>query len=167
MIGTSFLETGIDLPKCNLVVRFDGPQHFTSYAQGKARARGPAGLHCMLTAEESRREQQLQLACFHAVEQVRVFSMFAILIDSFNMQKKNGFVIKKLALCRVKKLELFSIEKKNWQKWTETGKKMTTNREAKTGNQLQKNWDKSEKLTKKGRKFQKNWAKMMKKLVTK
>lgn len=70
LIGTSFLETGIDLPKCNLVVRFDVPKHFTSYAQGKARARGPAGIHCMFTAKESRREQQVQLACYHAVEQV-------------------------------------------------------------------------------------------------
>nr|WDW26279.1 dicer-1 [Amrasca biguttula biguttula] len=39
LISTSILEEGIDLPKCNLVVRYDVPTHYRSYAQSKGRAR--------------------------------------------------------------------------------------------------------------------------------
>ncbi|CAG9816847.1 unnamed protein product [Phaedon cochleariae] len=39
LIATSVLEQGCDLPKCNLVIRFDLPTTFHSYIQCKARAR--------------------------------------------------------------------------------------------------------------------------------
>lgn len=37
LIGTSVLEEGIDLPKCNLVVRWDTPKSYRSYVQCKGR----------------------------------------------------------------------------------------------------------------------------------
>ncbi|KAL1493216.1 hypothetical protein ABEB36_011312 [Hypothenemus hampei] len=39
LVSTAVLEQGCDLPKCNLVVRFDLPETFHSYIQSKARAR--------------------------------------------------------------------------------------------------------------------------------
>lgn len=33
------LEEGIDIPKCNLVVKFDLPKNYRSYIQSKGRAR--------------------------------------------------------------------------------------------------------------------------------
>lgn len=39
MIATSILEQGCDLPKCNLVIRFDLPLSFHSYVQSKSKAR--------------------------------------------------------------------------------------------------------------------------------
>ncbi|XP_056646344.1 endoribonuclease Dcr-1 [Diorhabda sublineata] len=39
LVSTSVLEQGCDLPKCNLVIRFDLPKNFHSYIQSKARAR--------------------------------------------------------------------------------------------------------------------------------
>ena len=51
MIATSVLEYGCDLPKCNLVIRFDLPLTFHSYVQSKARAR-VADAHFILMAEE-------------------------------------------------------------------------------------------------------------------
>lgn len=39
MIATSILEQGCDLPKCNLVIRFDLPHSFHSYVQSKSKAR--------------------------------------------------------------------------------------------------------------------------------
>lgn len=37
LIGTSVLEEGIDLPKCNLVVRWDTPKSYRSYVQCKGK----------------------------------------------------------------------------------------------------------------------------------
>ena len=39
LISTSVIEEGVDVPKCNLVVRFDLPQNFRAYIQSKGRAR--------------------------------------------------------------------------------------------------------------------------------
>lgn len=35
LICTSFLETGVDLPRCNLVMRFNLPENYQSYVQAK------------------------------------------------------------------------------------------------------------------------------------
>ena len=35
LISTSVLEEGVDVPRCNLVVRFDGPTDYRSYVQSK------------------------------------------------------------------------------------------------------------------------------------
>ena len=35
LVATSILEEGVDVPRCNLVVRFDMPGNFRSYIQSK------------------------------------------------------------------------------------------------------------------------------------
>ncbi|EDV93031.1 endoribonuclease Dcr-1 [Drosophila grimshawi] len=50
LIGTSVLEEGIDVPKCNLVVRWDPPTTYRSYVQCKGRARAAPAYHIMLVA---------------------------------------------------------------------------------------------------------------------
>ncbi|XP_054081108.1 endoribonuclease Dcr-1 [Zeugodacus cucurbitae] len=62
LIGTSVLEEGIDLPKCNLVVRWDAPTTYRSYVQCKGRARAAPAYHIILvspayTAVHSTNEQ--------------------------------------------------------------------------------------------------------------
>ncbi|KAF2884859.1 hypothetical protein ILUMI_21336 [Ignelater luminosus] len=52
MVATSVLEQGCDLPKCNLVVRFDVPTSFHSYVQSKARARA-ADAHYLILVNEN------------------------------------------------------------------------------------------------------------------
>lgn len=48
LIGTSVLEEGIDLPKCNLVVRWDPPSCYRSYVQCKGRARASLAYHVIM-----------------------------------------------------------------------------------------------------------------------
>jgi endoribonuclease Dicer len=39
LFATDVLEEGIDVPECNLVVRFDRPTTFRAYVQSRGRAR--------------------------------------------------------------------------------------------------------------------------------
>lgn len=65
LIGTSVLEEGIDVPKCNLVVRWDPPITYRSYVQCKGRARAAPAYHVMLVAplqEPSSSSDAIQLS---------------------------------------------------------------------------------------------------------
>lgn len=50
LIGTSVLEEGIELPKCNLVIRWDPPNTYRSYVQCKGRARSQNAQHIIMVA---------------------------------------------------------------------------------------------------------------------
>jgi endoribonuclease Dicer len=50
LISTAVLEEGFDLPKCNLVVRFDEPRSYRSYVHCKGRARAPNALHVIMVS---------------------------------------------------------------------------------------------------------------------
>lgn len=52
LIGTSILEEGIDVPKCNLVIRWDPPTTYRSYVQCKGKARAVPAYHVLLVAPE-------------------------------------------------------------------------------------------------------------------
>nr|CAD7454255.1 unnamed protein product [Timema tahoe] len=72
LVATSVLEEGMELPKCNLVVRFDLPTGYRSYAQSKGRARA-ADSHYVLVTEEGNRETFLrQLAEYREIEEMLV-----------------------------------------------------------------------------------------------
>uniref|UniRef100_A0A182JMK9 ribonuclease III n=1 Tax=Anopheles atroparvus TaxID=41427 RepID=A0A182JMK9_ANOAO len=53
LIGTSILEEGIELPKCNLVVRWNSPSNYRSYAQCKGRAKAPGAYHILFVTPET------------------------------------------------------------------------------------------------------------------
>lgn len=71
LIGTSFLEDGIDLPKCNLVIRFDVPKDYRSYVHTKERARAADSLYCLLVDSYQRDLFVEQLAKYLETEEVR------------------------------------------------------------------------------------------------
>ena len=52
LIATSVVEEGLDVPKCNFVVRFDFPKNFGSYVQSKGRARAKDSKYYMLVDEK-------------------------------------------------------------------------------------------------------------------
>ncbi|KAK4871507.1 hypothetical protein RN001_015631 [Aquatica leii] len=68
MVATSILEQGCDLPKCNLVVRFDIPNTFHSYVQSKARARAADAHYLLLVTEDEIKPFVEQLAEYIEVE---------------------------------------------------------------------------------------------------
>lgn len=70
LVTTSVLEQGCDLPKCNLVVRFDPPTNFLSYIQSKSKARVPDSHYVILCAENQVDAFVHKLAEFMEVEKI-------------------------------------------------------------------------------------------------
>ena len=53
LISTAIIEEGIDVPECNLVIRFNKPDKFSSYMQSKGRARAKTGARFVILRDES------------------------------------------------------------------------------------------------------------------
>lgn len=71
LVATSVLEEGIDIPKCNLVIRFDQPLTYNSYVQSKGRAK-MSKAHYVLLSEESQLPQLVdQMARYREIEKVK------------------------------------------------------------------------------------------------
>lgn len=70
LVATSILEEGIDIPKCNLVIRFDRPLTYNSYVQSKGRAKMPKA-HYVLIAEQKHLAQLVdEMARYREIEKV-------------------------------------------------------------------------------------------------
>uniref|UniRef100_A0A8C4Z5V6 ribonuclease III n=1 Tax=Gadus morhua TaxID=8049 RepID=A0A8C4Z5V6_GADMO len=70
LIATSIVEEGVDIPKCNLVVRFDLPMEYRSYVQSKGRARAPVSNYIMLADSERTKTFQEDLKTYKAIEKI-------------------------------------------------------------------------------------------------
>lgn len=62
--------TGIDIPKCNFVMRYDFPKNYQSYVQCKSRARAVDALHVLLVPQEASKDFIWQLAQYQYIEKV-------------------------------------------------------------------------------------------------
>lgn len=51
LVATSVVEEGLDVRKCNLVVRFDGMNNYREYAQSKGRARAKDSKFIVMASE--------------------------------------------------------------------------------------------------------------------
>ncbi|GLG98532.1 Endoribonuclease Dcr-1 [Gryllus bimaculatus] len=70
LVGTSVLEEGIDVPKCNLVILFDPPLSYRSYVQCKGRARAQDAHFVLLVAEDHVNQCVHDLAQYYEIEQM-------------------------------------------------------------------------------------------------
>ena len=72
LVATSVLEEGIDIPACNVIIRFDPLKTYCEYVQSKGRARSRQAYYIMMTSEKSMLEHLDMIAEFHGIEQVRL-----------------------------------------------------------------------------------------------
>jgi endoribonuclease Dicer len=70
LVGTSVLEEGIDIPKCNLVIHFNVPQVYRSYVQSKGRARAQDAYYILMIEEDKTHHFVNELAQYFEIEQV-------------------------------------------------------------------------------------------------
>uniref|UniRef100_H3AIE1 ribonuclease III n=3 Tax=Latimeria TaxID=7896 RepID=H3AIE1_LATCH len=70
LIATSIVEEGVDIPKCNLVVRFDLPTEYRSYVQSKGRARAPISNYIMLADSDKIKVFEEDLKTYKAIEKI-------------------------------------------------------------------------------------------------
>ena len=70
IVSTGILEESLDVPRCNLVVRFDLPPHYRSYVQSKGRARASNSKFHMLVDEAESEKFKLDLDKFKGFEKV-------------------------------------------------------------------------------------------------
>ncbi|XP_073247902.1 endoribonuclease Dicer-like isoform X3 [Porites lutea] len=70
LIATCVVEEGLDIPRCNLVCRFDFPMTFRSYVQSKGRARAKDSNYIILVDEEEYEEKQGELERMRDIEDI-------------------------------------------------------------------------------------------------
>lgn len=70
LISTNVLEEGVDVPKCNLVVRFNLPLSYRSYVQSKGRARAATSKYFMLVESNNGQTFKDDLNIFKGIEKV-------------------------------------------------------------------------------------------------
>ncbi|CAL8072692.1 unnamed protein product [Orchesella dallaii] len=68
LIGTSLLEEGIELPKANLVIRFDPAKSFRSYLFSKGRAQGFDAEYYVFSTKDCMSHSLSQLSTYKVVE---------------------------------------------------------------------------------------------------
>ena len=69
LVSTSVVEEGVDVPKCNLVVRFDFPPTLQSYIQSKGRARAKESTFLILIERENEARVCSQLRDYRLLEE--------------------------------------------------------------------------------------------------
>ena len=68
LVATSVVEEGLDVRKCNLVVRYDFPMTFQSYVQSKGRARSKNSRYLLLVDSESYEICRAKLSEYERIE---------------------------------------------------------------------------------------------------
>lgn len=69
IVATSVLEEGVDIPACNLIVRFDHIKTYCDYVQTKGRARSRKAFYCLMMSQKETESYLEDLAQFHSIEQ--------------------------------------------------------------------------------------------------
>ncbi|CAF1375740.1 unnamed protein product [Rotaria sordida] len=74
LIATAVVEEGLDIPQCDLVIRFNKPNNFSSYMQSKGRARAKQNASYVLFMDESNAEaysrDQMEYMNYEEIEKI-------------------------------------------------------------------------------------------------
>ncbi|XP_052107136.1 endoribonuclease Dicer-like isoform X2 [Mytilus californianus] len=72
LIATSFLEDGIDVPRCNMIMKFDPPKDYRSYSRSKGLARAKDAEYLILIDDNKTETFKEDLQMFKGVEKVLI-----------------------------------------------------------------------------------------------
>lgn len=67
LVATSVVEEGVDIPRCNTVIRFDFPPNFRSYVQSKGRARAKESRYILLIPREDKIKLYAELINYNSL----------------------------------------------------------------------------------------------------
>ncbi|GBM53432.1 Endoribonuclease Dcr-1 [Araneus ventricosus] len=70
VVATSVVEEGMDIPKCNVVIRFDPPENFRAYIQSKGRARVNDSSYILMVKSTNKAAFEDALADYKTVEEL-------------------------------------------------------------------------------------------------
>ncbi len=76
LIATCVVEEGLDIPKCNVVCRFDFPKSFRSYVQSKGRARAKDSRYYLLVDERFQMEAACELEVSNKIFLLLTYNFF-------------------------------------------------------------------------------------------
>ena len=99
LISTSVLEEGLDVPVCNLVIRFEGSANLRAFVQSRGRASRRAGSEFVLICSEKEK---------HAFEELREKEINMEGAVSLLMQKKGVIAQAESFKCEKKKPDFFT-----------------------------------------------------------
>ncbi|KAL5255774.1 hypothetical protein ACHWQZ_G011113 [Mnemiopsis leidyi] len=68
LLATSVVEEGLDIPACNIVIRYDFPQTYRAYVQSRGRARKKPAKFVFFMKETEKNEKMRLLGSFHDIE---------------------------------------------------------------------------------------------------
>ncbi|CAL4063247.1 unnamed protein product [Meganyctiphanes norvegica] len=70
IVSTSVLEEGVDIRKCNLVIRFDMPQNFRAYVQSRGRARAEVSYYILMCSNEEYEKRESEKKDYIEIERI-------------------------------------------------------------------------------------------------
>ena len=76
MVATQVLEEGLNIPRCNLVIRTNNPNNFSSYVQSRGRLRADRALFSIVADVKDEFEIKYNITLYKGCEQVCVFQSF-------------------------------------------------------------------------------------------
>ncbi|CAB4054972.1 DICER1 [Lepeophtheirus salmonis] len=88
IVSTSVLEEGMDIKKCNLVIRFDEIDTYRSYVQSKGRARAKPSMYVIMCSTTDLPTMDMKLSSFRKIEQMSITECHTL---PFELQKLNDF----------------------------------------------------------------------------
>jgi endoribonuclease Dicer len=69
LVSTNIVEEGVDIPACNMIIRFSKIHNFGSYIQSKGRARSDNSSYYILVDEEQSKDYDKDIVNFLEIEQ--------------------------------------------------------------------------------------------------
>ncbi|CAF1271794.1 unnamed protein product [Adineta steineri] len=91
LIATAVVEEGLDIPKCNLVFRFNKPVNFASYMQSKGRARAKDNASYVLLIDgDDQNEVSKNISEFETYEEIVKMIQRGFSIDDDNNNLNNS-----------------------------------------------------------------------------